>query len=85
MNRTVRRKRILIVLAWLVFLAVSGLLFSAAARSFFFGRAKTELLAQAQDMEKQIIDLAQNDLYTERDAVKIKAAKIRTLGFALEQ
>ena len=72
MNQTVRRKRILIVLTWLVFMAVSGLLFSVAARSFFLGRAKTELMAQAKDMEKQIVDLAQSDLFTERDGTVLR-------------
>ena len=66
-------------------MAASWLLFSHTARNFFVDRAKKDLLAETETVEKQIGEMAQSDLFTERDDGRIKAAKIRTLGFALEQ
>ena len=66
-------------------MAASWFLFSHTARNFFVDRAKKDLLAETETVEKQIGEMAQSDLFTERDDGRIKAAKIRTLGFALEQ
>lgn len=66
-------------MAWLVFMAASWFLFSHTARNFFVDRAKKDLLAETETVEKQIGEMAQSDLFTERDDGNILAGIIMTL------
>ncbi len=78
-----RKKRVAIIISWLLFLVVLSICFFALERNIYSRTAKTELADQAAAVRKQILPLVENDFFTEVAAIRVEAAKLKSLAFAL--
>ncbi len=79
-----RKKRVAIIISWLLFLVVLSVCFFALERNIYSKTAQKELLEQAVAVNRQITPIVENDYFTLISAFRVEAAKLKTLAFALE-
>ena len=83
-QKTLRKKRICIVIVWLVsVLAVSCSLF-LLERSNYCEKGRADLLEQGEILANQIPSLIENDFYSRAGYLRLQFDKLKGLAFALE-
>ena len=84
MKKALKRQKTVILASWVVFMFFTYLFYSAVEQKSYYEKAEENLLAQAQTIIDHIPLLAENDYYTQTRSKKIRAAKLKTLEYALE-
>ncbi len=79
-----RKKKIAIIVSWLLFLVVVNICFFTLEKSIYSKAAKNELAEEAAAVKKQIMPIVENNFFTEVAAIRVEAAKLKSLAFALE-
>ena len=83
-QKTLRKKRICIVIVWLVsVLAVSCSLF-LLERSNYCEKGRADLLEQGEILANQIPSLIENDFYSRAGYLRLQFDKLKGLAYALE-
>ena len=79
-----KKKRILIIAVWLVFILIAGLFFGAVEYKVHSEQALAELQDQADEVVNQLSTIITNDGYAQLDVKEMREVRLRTLRFALE-
>ena len=84
MSGSVRKRRILIIAAWIVCLIAATSLFFHIEKQVYYERAETDLLGETEIIAKQIPKLAEDSFNTRVSAKRLLFSKLRALALALE-
>ena len=84
MSGSVRKRRILIIAAWIVCLIAANSLFFHIEKQVYYERAETDLLGETEIIAKQIPKLAEDSFNTRVSAKRLLFSKLRALALALE-
>lgn len=73
----------LIVMMWIAFMLITALVFYAVEDGIYTQKAKSELFEQAENIEKQIPSIIENDIYSDIGALKVLLSKLEAVAFKL--
>ena len=80
-----KKKKISIVIAWVLFLIVLNVCFFFMESRIYDRTAKAELIEQSNAISRQLPSIVESDYYVQIASVRVVATKIKSLAFALEQ
>ena len=80
-----KKKKISIVIAWVLILIVLNVCFFFMESRIYDRTAKAELIEQSNAISRQLPSIVESDYYVQIASIRVVATKIKTLAFALEQ
>ena len=84
MDRSVRKRRIGIIVLWLVWAILMGVIFYAIEDGIVWNEARKEILDQANTIAGQLPAMGENHFYAKVGAAKAQFNKLKALSLALE-
>ena len=80
-----KKKKISIVIAWVLFLLILNVCFFLVESHIYDRTAKAELVEQSNAISRQLPSIVESDYYVQIASVRVIAAKLKSLAYALEQ
>ena len=84
MKSNSRKRKIIIIVTWVLFLFVLNGLFSLMEKKIYDTTAKKELVEQAKAVSRQLPSIVESDYYTQLAEIRVNVAKLKSLSFALQ-